>query len=179
MIGMSLLMFGLVFDNKPPEEKVPKLLLFGFLQGASFGSLIELAFYVDPLIVLQAFLATVFVFFSFAGVATFSQRRSFFYLYGTLASALSWLTFTSFLNIFFQSQILFHGSLYIGLAVFVSYVILDTQMIIERADLGDRDYVKHALELFLDLAAIFVRMLIIFLKMREDSAQRERKRRRE
>jgi hypothetical protein len=36
-------------------------------------------------------------------------------------------------------------------------------MIIERADNGDYDYVKHSLELFTDFAAVFVRLLIIMV----------------
>ena len=34
------------------------------------------------------------------------------------------------------------------------------QLIIERAYAGDKDHVKHALDLFVDFAAIFVRILV-------------------
>ena len=33
--------------------------------------------------------------------------------------------------------------------MFCAYVVFDTQMIIEKASLGDKDYIRHTLELFL------------------------------
>ncbi|KAK8538185.1 hypothetical protein V6N13_096036 [Hibiscus sabdariffa] len=36
--------------------------------------------------------------------------------------------------------------------------------IIEKAHLGDLDYVKHALTLFTDFVAVFVRLLIIMVR---------------
>lgn len=50
-----------------------------------------------------------------------------------------------------------------GLLVFMGYVLFDTQMIIERANRGDYNYVKHALDLFVDFVAIFVRLLVIMV----------------
>lgn len=49
--------------------------------------------------------------------------------------------------------------------MFAGYIIVDTQEIVERAHFGDLDYVKHALTLFTDLAAIFVRILIIMVSV--------------
>ena len=45
--------------------------------------------------------------------------------------------------------------------MFIGYILFDTQMIIERADRGDYDYIKHSLDLFVDLIGLFVRILII------------------
>lgn len=42
-------------------------------------------------------------------------------------------------------------------------MVVDTQEIIEKAHLGDMDYVKHALSLFTDFIAVFVRILIIMV----------------
>lgn len=53
--------------------------------------------------------------------------------------------------------------LYFGLLVFMGYIVVDTQEIIEKAHYGDLDYAKHALTLFTDFVAVFVRILIIMV----------------
>ena len=181
-ISMMVLLFGLTFERRdvPVESRLPRLLLFGFCQGASVGSLVETAIAVSPMVVAQSFVVTTLVFGCFAVVATLSERRSMLYLYGIVASGLSWLLFASFANFFLRSSALFGAEVYLGLALFVGYVCADSQMIIERADLGDDDYIRHALELFLDFVAIFVRVLIIYLRSSAESRQSEsRKKRRE
>lgn len=55
------------------------------------------------------------------------------------------------------------SQLYFGLLIFVGYMVVDTQDIIEKAHFGDLDYVKHALTLFTDFVAVFVRILIIMV----------------
>ena len=51
--------------------------------------------------------------------------------------------------------------LYFGLLLFCGFVLFDTQMIIERKERGDDDYIWHSLDLFIDFLAIFKRLLII------------------
>ena len=53
------------------------------------------------------------------------------------------------------------------------------QVVVERAEQGDRDHIKHALDLFVDFAAIFVRILVIMLQnaeRREEKSDRRRRR---
>ena len=40
-------------------------------------------------------------------------------------------------------------------------MLFDTQLIIERKENGDDDYIRHSIDLFLDFVAIFRRLLII------------------
>lgn len=42
-------------------------------------------------------------------------------------------------------------------------MVVDTQEIIERAHLGDMDYVKHSLTLFTDFIGVFARLLVIMV----------------
>ena len=54
------------------------------------------------------------------------------------------------------------------------------QVIVEKAEHGDRDHIKHALDLFVDFAAIFVRIVVIMLQnaeSREEKSDRRRRRR--
>lgn len=53
--------------------------------------------------------------------------------------------------------------LYFGLLVFMGYMVVDTQDIIEKAHHGDLDFVKHALTLFTNFVNVFVRILIIMV----------------
>ncbi|RZB56911.1 Bax inhibitor 1 isoform B [Glycine soja] len=151
--------------STPPFEEQKRLSLLmasALFQGASIGPLIGLAFAIDPGLIIGAFVATSLAFACFSAVALVARRREYLYLGGLLSSWLSilmWLHSDS--SLFGGSIALFKFELYFGLLVFVGYVIVDTQVIIERAHFGDLDYVKHALTLFTDLAAIFVRILNI------------------
>ncbi|CAN0842633.1 Bax inhibitor 1 [Linum grandiflorum] len=162
------------------QKRVSLLMASGFLQGASIGPLIELAIDVDPSLLITAFVGTAIAFGCFSAAAMVARRREYLYLAGLLSSGLSilfWLHFASM--IFGGSAALFKFELYFGLLVFVGYVVVDTQNIIERAHLGDLDYVKHALDLFTDFVSVFVRILIIMLKNSAEKTEEKKKKRRE
>jgi FtsH-binding integral membrane protein len=54
-----------------------------------------------------------------------------------------------FMNIFFRSVAVMNILLYVGLLVFCGFVMFDTQLIIEKAALGNKDFIWDSLELFL------------------------------
>ncbi|KAJ0106352.1 hypothetical protein Patl1_18377 [Pistacia atlantica] len=129
-------------------------------------------------ILITAFVGTGLAFACFSVAAMLAKRREYLYLGGLLSSGLSmlfWLQFAS--SIFGGSTTIFKFELYFGLLVFVGYIVVDTQDIIEKAHFGDLDYVKHALTLFTDFVAVFVRILIIMLKNASEKNEKKKKRR--
>ncbi|XP_050229805.1 bax inhibitor 1-like [Mercurialis annua] len=164
----------------PYQEQKRMSLLMGaaLFEGASIGPLIELAIDLDPSLLITAFVGTAVAFGCFSAAAMLARRREYLYLGGLLSSGVSilmWLHFAS--AIFGGSASVFKFELYFGLLVFVGYVVFDTQDIIEKAHLGDMDHVKHALNLFTDFVAVFVRILIIMLKNSGEKNERKKKRR--
>ncbi|XP_072032846.1 probable Bax inhibitor 1 [Amphiura filiformis] len=125
---------------------------------------------IDPTIVPTAFMATTVIFVCFSLVALYSQRRSYLFLLGPILSGLSTLLMLSLLNLFMRSQMLFQIELYLGLFIFCGFVLVDTQLIVEKCNNGDKDYIWHCVDLFLDFINIFRRLMIIL-------GQKEEKRR--
>lgn len=134
---------------------------FAFFEGASLGTLLDYVIKVDPSIITTALLGTTLVFGCFTGIAMLSPRRSYLYLGSYLSFSIFFMMFAGFFNIFFRSTGINWLLLYGGLVMFMTYVIYDTQIIIEKAHAGSNDFVNHSLELFIDFIAIFVRILII------------------
>uniref|UniRef100_A0A6B2LIJ8 Bax inhibitor 1 n=1 Tax=Arcella intermedia TaxID=1963864 RepID=A0A6B2LIJ8_9EUKA len=139
----------------------------GFCQGLSIGPLIQYVLSTPggEIVLGKAFFGTTILFACFSGAALFSPRRSYLYLYATLASGLSLLLYLQLAALLFPTAFGTSVLLYLGLLLFIGYVVYDTQMILEKVSLGDNDFVGHALELFVDFVAIFVRLLIILQKL--------------
>lgn len=163
--SMGMILWIQMDQNKHDlTRRLAMLCGFGVFQGISVGPLISLAIDVDPAIIMTAVLGTVTVFACFSASAIMAKRRSYLFLGGILSSAISLMFLLSFANIFFQSSNLYALQLYGGLMVFSGYVVFDTQLILEKAELGSRDVIGHALELFLDFMAILIRIIVILMK---------------
>ncbi|XP_010531677.1 PREDICTED: bax inhibitor 1 isoform X4 [Tarenaya hassleriana] len=187
-VGGLLTMFGCLGSmiwllSTPPFEerkRVALLMASALLQGASIGPLVELTVSLDPSILVAAFVGTALVFGCFSAAALLSRRREYLYLGGFLSSGLSILVWLHlFSSVFGGSAAIFEFELYVGLVLFVGYVVVDTQAIVERAHLGDLDFVKHSLTLFSDFASLFVRLSIILLKNSVDKRSNKKKKKRD
>jgi FtsH-binding integral membrane protein len=171
MIGFMYLLAQSSSRNPHPStlnKRLGYLGAFGFCQGMSMSGLLEVAFFIDSSIVPAAFFTTAIVFASFSAMALMGNKREYLYLGGTLLSVTSFMLVGSLVNAFlFRIPFLFEMKVYIGLLVFIGYVVFDTQMIVARREGGDLDFVRHALDLFVDVAAIFVRLVVIMIKQNE------------
>jgi len=162
-------LFGLIIwfaitDPVNVSRRLSLMLAIAFANGVMIAPLIQHTLDINPAIVSTALLGTTLVFGCFSGAALLAERRSYLYLGGVLSSGLSVLVTLSLANIFFRSAVVFNFQLYLGLIVFCGFVVFDTQLIVERASQGDKDFVAHAFELFIDFIKIFVRLLIILSK---------------
>lgn len=180
-------LFGI--NMLPASNEANKTMRYGLLyafaafQGLSLGPIVEQALHVSPHggTLVSACIFTALIFGSFSLSALFSNRRSLIYLLGICGSATTVLFWASIVNSlpFFRSNTVFTLELYAGLLVFSGYIIADTQLIIERAlRTKTLDVVGNSAQLFVDLVAVFVRVLLILIKSQEKKQKEEESRRR-
>jgi len=160
-------------DNNNTILRFSLLLGFSFLNGLSLGPLLQYTFNLDPRLIMTAFLMSTGIFSVFSVWALLAQRRSWLYIGGFLSTCLTMLVIASFANMFFRSAFIFNSEIYLGLLVFSLFVIFDTQMIVEKASLGDKDFIGHSLQLFMDFLNIFIRILLILSKDKKKEKKRE------
>ena len=175
MIGSIGLSLWLATTHPAEESKRMSILAaLAFCLGLNLGPLVDLTLAIDPSILISAVLSTTLIFLSFSAAALIAKRREYLFLGGLLSSALSIMLAMSLFNIFFRSAAIASAHLYLGLMVFCAYVIFDTQLIIEKASLGDKDHLMHACQLLIDFVGIFARICIILLR-NNNNKQKKRK----
>nr|UPW27093.1 bax inhibitor 1 [Thamnaconus modestus] len=176
-LGSLALMIWLASTPHSPQTERKRLAIlagFAFLTGLGLGPTMDFVISVNPSIIVTAFLGTSVIFVCFTLSALYAKRRSYLFLGGMLMSGLCLLLLVSIMNIFFGSLLLFKAHMYLGLLIMCGFVLFDTQLIIEKAEHGDKDYVWHCVDLFLDFITIF-RKLMVILAMNDKDKKKERK----
>ncbi|XP_063722278.1 probable Bax inhibitor 1 [Symsagittifera roscoffensis] len=172
----SLLYLGATSSPGLSQKRVGALGLFGFCNGLSLGPLLDSVIELNPAIVVTALLYSSFLFLSLTLAALYCQKRSLLYLGGFLMAALNIMFWSSMLRMLFGVRLLGGVELYLGLAVFCGFILFDTQMIIYRfEDCGEKDFIWHSVDLFLDFINVFVRILIILSKKEERKGNSKRR----
>ncbi|XP_078437882.1 bax inhibitor 1-like isoform X1 [Wolffia australiana] len=143
---------------------------------ATIGALIGLVLDINPRTIVTALIGSGFAFGCFSATAMVAKRRQLLFLGGLLSSGLTillWLHLTS--SIFGGSTAHFNAEIYFGLLLFLGYIVFDTQLMIERAASGGRDYILDCLLLFVDFCGVFIRMITNLVN---NATERDRRRKR-
>ncbi|CAH0604731.1 unnamed protein product [Chrysodeixis includens] len=172
--GLMLMLIATPDNGKNTNLRLGYLLGFGLTSGMSLGPLLEYVSFVDPSIIVTALLGTTLVFVCFSIAAMLAERGSWLFLGGTLMTLLTSMSLMTLVNIFMQSHLLYQAHLYLGLMLMCGFVLFDTQLIIEKRRMGSKDFVQHALELFIDFIGMFRRLLIILSQKEEQNRRRKR-----
>ncbi len=63
-----------------------------------------------------------------------------------------------------------------GLLIACLYIIYDTQIIVEKAERGDKDVPTHTMMLFIDLFQLFIKIIQILMELNKDKENERRRR---
>lgn len=170
--GLLFALMATPDNGKNRKMRVGFLLAFAFFSGMGMGPLLQMAIMINPSIIVTSLLGTALIFVSFSIASLTAKRGKWLYLGGTLMTLLTCLLLLSIANFFFGSQLIFKAYLYIGLLVMCGFVLYDTQLIVEKRRRGDRDFVAHSVDLFIDLVGIFRRIVIILTEKEEKKRYR-------
>uniref|UniRef100_G1SG91 Bax inhibitor 1 n=1 Tax=Oryctolagus cuniculus TaxID=9986 RepID=G1SG91_RABIT len=173
-LGLMMWLMATPHSHETEQKRLGLLAGFAFLTGVGLGPALELCIAINPSILPTAFLGTAMIFTCFTLSALYARRRTYLFLGGILMSAMSLMLLSSLGNLFFGSIWLFQANLYMGLVVMCGFVLFDTQLIIEKAENGDKDYIWHCVDLFLDFITLF-RKLMMILAMNEKDKKKEKK----
>ena len=143
----------------------------GFLVGPAMHMIIEL----DPQIVLQAVLYTATAFISFSLISLCSKRRSMLFVGGIIACLVQGMFLYRLFGWLMGYSLYNMAYLMFGLLTACLYIIYDTQVIIEQAEMGNKDTIGHAMLLFVDLFNLFIKILQILIKLKEDGEKDKKK----
>ncbi|XP_075969638.1 bax Inhibitor-1 [Anticarsia gemmatalis] len=172
--GLMLMLIATPDNGKNTNLRLGYLLGFGLTSGMSLSPLLEYVSFIDPSIIVTALLGSTLVFVCFSIAAMLAERGSWLFLGGTLMTLLTSMSLMTLVNLFMQSHFLYQAHLYLGLMLMCGFVLFDTQLIIEKRRMGSKDFVQHALELFIDFIGMFRRLLIILSQKEEQNRRRKR-----
>mmetsp|Transcript_29373 Transcript_29373/g.46097 ORF Transcript_29373/g.46097 Transcript_29373/m.46097 type:complete len:269 (-) Transcript_29373:1027-1833(-) len=180
----QIALFGAVAGLAFIGDLMNRLIVFhvaGLLIGCNLSPLFMSVAAYRPDIIMTAFMGTAVIFACFSASALVAQRRHFLYLGGILGSAMSLMCTFRMWNFIMGGTLssgMYMVELYMGLAIFMAHIIFDTQMIIEDAHSGRRDFVAHAMDLLTDFVAVFVRLLIILMRNADQQKRKDERDRR-
>nr|AGM32194.1 putative Bax inhibitor 1 [Coptotermes formosanus] len=171
-LGCLIALMATPGNDKNIGLRMGYLLGFSFFAGVGMGPLLDAVVAVSPSIIVTALVGTVVIFGSFSLSAIFAERGRWLFLGGTLTTLLTSMLLLLLANVFLGSYLIFKAHVYLGLLVMCGFVLYDTQLIIEKRRHGNKDFVAHSVDLFIDFIGIFKRLLIILSEREQQKRNR-------
>lgn len=175
MILSIYLVFQVLNRNKTEDHRSLCLGALAFQLGFLVGPVIHHLAEFEPQILIQALVYTGVAFTSFSVISLFSKRRSFLYLGGLIMTIVNVMIFYRLIGWLLGYSAFNMAYLMVGMFVACLYIIYDTQVIVEKAERGDKDVPTHTMTLFIDLFDLFIRILQILMKLNEDKREERRR----
>lgn len=162
MIGSFVSMFGVYFKARSSPTNIVLLGVFTMFEAVTIGSIVS---YYDTTVVLQAFVATTFV---FAGLTlfTFQSKYDFSHWGSSLFVVLLAFTGTTFISLLlpYNSTVdMFMAGT--GVLLFSAYIVYDTHLITKRLHVDD--WVLGCVSLYIDIVNLFLQLLRLFNDMQD------------
>uniref|UniRef100_A0A8C5TSR6 Transmembrane BAX inhibitor motif containing 6 n=2 Tax=Malurus cyaneus samueli TaxID=2593467 RepID=A0A8C5TSR6_9PASS len=128
-LGLMVWLTATPHSHETEQKRLGMLVGFAFLTGINLGPLLQMCISINPSIIPTAFLGTATIFACFSLSALYARRRSYLYLGGERGFGEG-----------------FGGSLFSASAMYwrvimCGFVLFDTQLIIEKAESGDKNYI--------------------------------------
>lgn len=126
-------------------------------------------------IVTSALAISMAIFFCFSLSSIFATQRLTYYFYSLVSSLMTLISIVSFANIFMRSKIMLNATAIAALLMYAGFVAVDTQITLAEFDAGNRDFVVHAISLYVDIVAIFIRILQILIEKQHNECRKHDK----
>ncbi len=179
MISFIGALLSILFMAFTTRSRALLAMLVSLFLGIICAPAIEVALYIDETAVLITMTSSILMFFSISACAYTMPIKSMFQVGSLLSSLLTMSLFVGTVGLFVEAEVYHLVHIWLSLCMFLGFILYDTQLMIERAFRRmdnyskNPDYVFDALNLFLDFANMFIRILAIIVDIRKKLRDRD------
>lgn len=169
-------LMGLMYTSKHTHSQTMRAGLFAAftgLSGMSMAPMLKMALMINPMVVPQALMITTGLFGTMTALSLFAKPGTALRMGVPLGGGLLVLMAAGVASMFVPITsawypLLHNVYLYGGLTLFTLYIAYDTQKMIDEYEMGQDDHLKHAVDLFIDFKAVFMRVLSMLMMRGDD-----------
>ncbi|KAL7671124.1 hypothetical protein ACOME3_006033 [Neoechinorhynchus agilis] len=169
LITLGLIVYIYLSPNTPQTVHLRLCLLMAssFLMGVNCEPLMNVVTKFDPRIIPTAFLTTALVFTAFSlSVLKSPSSRTLLYCQGFVLAffnSILWISITAWILPSWVSKPFSDARELLAVGLMCVYTVMDTQLILDKFSYGDDDFIKHSINLFLDLFRLFEQIANVLL----------------